>query len=65
MTIKLDQVFRLKQKEVDDYKEKCDAEMEKVKQVSQDQMELHEKKLKNEKQFILKDSEQLKHFCAA
>ena len=57
MTIKLDHVFRLKQKEVDDYKEKCDKEIKKIKESSRDQIELNEKKLKIEKQFIIKNSD--------
>ena len=49
VTIKLDQVFRLKDKEVSDYKEKCDREIRKIKDQSKDQIELNEKKLEIEK----------------
>ena len=58
-------MFRLKDKEVSDYKEKCDREIRKIKDQSKDQIELNEKKLEIEKQFILKKSNQLKFLVAS
>ena len=63
--IKLDHVIRLKQQEVDEYREKCDKEIKKIRESTEDKLILNEKKMNIEREFIAKKTEYMKSLIAS